>query len=47
MGRRVRKSKGRSRRHPKTLILKGNGGEPYRIRTYDPLIKSQLLYQLS
>ena len=22
-------------------------GEPCRIRTYDPLIKSQLLYQLS
>ena len=25
----------------------GGSGEPYRIRTYDPLIKSQLLYQLS
>ena len=24
-----------------------NNGEPYRIRTCDPLIKSQMLYQLS
>ena len=28
------------------LILPGNGGRS-RTRTYDPLIKSQLLYQLS
>ncbi len=29
------------------LFLLGLSGEPCRIRTCDPLIKSQLLYQLS
>ena len=28
-------------------VLVRDSGEPYRIRTCDPLIKSQLLYQLS
>ena len=28
-------------------ILVRGSGEPYRIRTCDPLIKSQLLYKLS
>ena len=31
----------------KLLFLLGESGEPCRIRTCDPLIKSQLLYQLS
>ncbi len=31
----------------KYLIYMRNSGEPCRIRTCDPLIKSQLLYQLS
>ncbi len=29
------------------ILLSDFSGEPYRIRTCDPLIKSQLLYQLS
>ena len=29
------------------MYFKGFSGEPCRIRTCDPLIKSQLLYQLS
>ena len=31
----------------KRIDLEENSGEPNRIRTCDPLIKSQLLYQLS
>ena len=32
---------------PATCLISTNYGEPWRARTSDPLIKSQLLYQLS
>ena len=35
-----------ARRRPRSDVSE-NSGEPDRIRTCDPLIKSQLLYQLS
>ena len=44
----VSKTSSRCRKRPTCYRLsKGKGGEPNRIRTCDPLIKSQLLYQLS
>ncbi len=36
-----------SRKTGPTREILRMSGEPYRIRTCDPLIKSQLLYQLS
>ena len=41
------KAGGPSKGCPQLLITSTRNGEPWRARTSDPLIKSQLLYQLS